>query len=172
MSTGSLLYAFEIDLSDADRGVYRTLSLRVPCHASQTAEHLLACVLAYALECTEGLSFGPGLAQPDEPTLAVRDLTGALQAWIDVGAPDAARLHKASKAAPRVVVYTHKDPDTLLRQLAGERIHRAAAIRIHSLDRPLLAALAAPMSPPSTSRRGGCSGAWPSGCRSAASTCT
>jgi uncharacterized protein YaeQ len=70
-------------------------------------------------------------------------LTGTLQAWIDIGAPDAARLHKASKAAPRVAVYTHKDPAQLLRQLAGERIHRAAALEIYGIDRALLAALVA-----------------------------
>jgi len=143
LSTGSLLYSFDIELSDVDRGVYETLALRVACHASETPEHLLTRVLAYCLEATEGLSFGRGLAEPDEPALAVRDLTGALQAWIDVGSPDAARLHRAAKTAPRVAVYTHKDPQVLLGQLAGERIHRAEAIRIHSLDRALLAALAA-----------------------------
>jgi uncharacterized protein YaeQ len=73
----------------------------------------------------------------------VRDLTGALRVWIDVGLPDAARLHKASKASPRVAVYTHHDPARLLRQLAGERIHRAEAIELYAIDRQLVAALAA-----------------------------
>lgn len=40
-----------------------------------------------------------------DPTIAVRDPTGASRTWIDIGAPDAARLHRASKAAARVVVY-------------------------------------------------------------------
>ena len=73
----------------------------------------------------------------------MRDLTGALRAWIDVGMPDAARLHKASKAAPRVAVYTHRAPAQLLRQLAGERIHRAEALELYALDAELLAGLAA-----------------------------
>ena len=72
----------------------------------------------------------------------MRDLTGALRTWIDIGAPDAARLHKASKAAPRVAVYTHRDPAQLLRQLAGERIHRAEALELYAIDRALLDALA------------------------------
>jgi len=143
VSTGSLLFSFDIDLSHVDRGVYEALALRVACHASEAPEHLLARVLAYCLECTEGLAFGRGLAEPDEPALSVRDLTGRLLAWIDVGSPDAARLHRAAKAAPRVAVYTHKDPAVLLRQLAGERIHRAEHVRIHALDRALVAALAA-----------------------------
>jgi uncharacterized protein YaeQ len=62
--------------------------------------------------------------------------------WIDVGAPDADRLHRASKAAPRVAVYTHKDPGPWMRALAGARIHRADALALHALDRELVAALA------------------------------
>jgi len=68
----------------------------------------------------------------------VRDLTGVLRAWIEVGTPDAARLHKASKAVPRVAVYCHKDPEVLLRQLAGERIHRAEALALFGVDRAFL----------------------------------
>src|ERR1700730_16896262 len=100
-------------------------------------------VLAYCLEYAEGISFSRGIAEPDVPALAVRDLTGALQVWIDVGAPDAARLHKASKAAPRVAVYTHRDPAQLLRQRAGERIHRAAELELYAIDRTLIDALVA-----------------------------
>jgi uncharacterized protein YaeQ len=137
------VYNFDIDLADVDRGVFETLALRVACQPSETPEYLLTRVLAYCLEYTEGIGFGRGIADPDEPALSVRDLTGALKLWIDVGAPDAARLHKASKAAPQVAVYTHKDPGMLLRQLAGQRIHRAGAIRLHSLDRRMLAGLAA-----------------------------
>lgn len=110
-------------------------------HPSEADDYLVARVLAYCLEYTEGLTFSRGLSEPDEPALAVRDLTGELRAWIDVGAPDASRLHKASKAAPRVAVYTHKPPATLLRQLEGERIHRAEAIELYALDRDLVAGL-------------------------------
>ncbi len=69
--------------------------------------------------------------------IAVRDLTGALQAWIDVGAPDAARLHKAGKAAGRVAVYTAR-PDRLRQTLAGEKVHRAQALELFAIDRGLL----------------------------------
>jgi uncharacterized protein YaeQ len=100
-------------------------------------------VLAYLLEYTEGIAFSSGISDPDEPTITVRDLTGAIRTWIEVGAPDAARLHKASKAASRVVVYTHKDPQQLLRNLAGEKIHRADSVELYAVDRALVAALAA-----------------------------
>jgi uncharacterized protein YaeQ len=137
------IYSFEIELSDVDRGVYETLALRVARHPSETEEYLLTRVLAYCLESAEGLSFSNGLAEPDEPALAVRDLTGAMRVWIDIGVPDAARMHKASKAAARVVVYTHKDPEKVMRQWSGERIHRAAELELYSVDRTLLAELVA-----------------------------
>jgi uncharacterized protein YaeQ len=136
------IYNFDIQLADVDRGVYETLAVRVAQHPSETEEYLLTRVIAYCLEYTEGIGFSKGLAEPDEPALAVRDLTGALRVWVEIGAPDAARLHKASKAAPRVAVYTHKDPGQLVRQLSGERIHRADALELYGVDRMLLAGLA------------------------------
>ena len=141
MALTATVYTFDIQLADVDRGVYDTLALKVARHPSETEEYLLTRVLAYCLEHAEGLAFSRGLAEPDEPALAVRDLTGALKAWIEVGTPDAARLHRASKAAPRVAVYTHKAPQ-LLRALEGERIHRAEALELYAIDRELLDALA------------------------------
>jgi len=143
VALSATLYTFTIDLSDADRNRYESLELRVPRHPSESEEYLVARLLAYCLECADGIAFSNGISDPDEPTLSVRDLTGAIKVWVEIGTPDAARLHKASKAAGRVAVYTHKDPHQLLRQLSGERIHRAGDIEIYSFDRGLIAALAA-----------------------------
>ena len=143
MALGATMYVFEVRLADADRGVYETLMIRAARHPSETAEYLLTRLLAYCLEYTEGIVFSKGLSDPDEPAISVRDLTGALQTWIEVGVPDAGRLHKAAKAAPSVCVYTHRNVDGLLERLAGERIHRAGALRIHAIERELLLALVA-----------------------------
>jgi uncharacterized protein YaeQ len=137
------MYVFEVRLADADRGVYETLTIRAARHPSETAEYLATRLLAYCLEYTEGIAFSKGLSDPDEPAITVRDLTGALQAWIEVGAPDASRLHKAAKSAPNVAVYVHRDVDALLSRLSGERIHRSEALRICAVDRELLAAFVA-----------------------------
>ena len=137
------MYVFEVRLADADRGVYETLNLRLARHPSETAEYLTTRLLAYCLEYTEGIAFSKGLSDPDEPAISVRDLTGALQSWIEIGAPDASRLHKAAKAAPDVAVYVHRDVEQLLARLAGERIHRAGSLRIRAVDRDLLASLVA-----------------------------
>ena len=123
--------------------MYEALALQVARHPSESEGHLIARVLAYALEFTEGIAFSRGLSDPDEPAIAVRDLTGAIRVWIEVGLPDAARLHKACKAAPRVVVYTHKDPAQLVARLAGERIHRAEALELYAFDRSFVGAVVA-----------------------------
>lgn len=143
MAQTATIYNFDIDLSDVDRGVYEQLSLRAACQPSETPEYLLTRVLAYCLEYSEGIGFGKGLAEPGEPALTVRDLSGGLLTWVEIGAPDAARLHKASQACQRVVVYTHKEPRQVLPQLVGERIHRAEALEFYALDREMLAQLAA-----------------------------
>lgn len=138
MALGATIYVFDIRLADSDRDVYETLNLRLARHPSESGEFLVTRLLAYCLEYREGLTFSKGLSSPDEPALAVRDLTGALQAWIEVGAPEAARLHKASKLADRVVVYTHRDAAQFAAKLAGERIHRADRLEIHAIDRELI----------------------------------
>ena len=142
MALSATMYVFAIELADSDRGVYTSLELRVARHPSETAEYLLTRVLAYCLEYAEGIAFSKGLSDPDEPAISIRDLTGALQAWIDVGAPEAARLHRASKASPRVAVYTHKDGEQLVARLSGEKIHRIEALELYAVDREWLAALA------------------------------
>jgi uncharacterized protein YaeQ len=143
MALNATIYPFDIELADADRGVYQSLALRVARHPSEAGDFLVARALAYCLEWTEGIGFSKGLSTPDEPAIHVRDLTGALLAWIDIGTPEAARVHRAAKAAPRVAVYTHKDPALLVAALAGERIHRAEQLALYALDRALVEALRA-----------------------------
>ena len=143
MALTATIYNFDIDLADSDRGLYESLALRVARHPSESEEYLVTRVLAYLLEYEPGIEFSRGVSEPDDPALFVRDLTGKTTTWIDVGTPDAARLHKAAKAAERVVVYTHKDPAQYLKQLAGAKIHRAAELELYAIDRTLVQALAA-----------------------------
>ena len=143
MAQTATIYNIEIDLADNDRSVYESLMLRIARHPSESEEYLVARVLAYALEYAPGIEFSRGISDPDEPTISVRDLTGALKTWIEIGTPDAARLHKASKAAPRVAVYTHKDPQQLVARLTGERIHRASELELWAIDRGFVSQFAA-----------------------------
>ena len=143
MALTATIYNFDIELADTDRHVYESLSLRVARHPSESEEYLVARLIAYLLEFAEGIEFSRGVSSPDEPPIAVRDLTGALRAWIDIGTPAAERLNKASKAAGRVAVYTHKDPRQFLKQLEGKKIYNAEALELYALDRAMISALAA-----------------------------
>jgi|SRR5665213_1435870 len=144
MALNATIYSFEINLSDLDRKVYQALAFRAAKHPSETDSYLMTRVLAYCLEYREGLSFSKGgLSEPDAPALAIHDLTGAIQRWIEIGVPEPARLHRASKASPQVVVYPHKDVDPLLRRLRSERIHRAEDIEVIAFDPEFIASISA-----------------------------
>lgn len=135
MAIGSTMHTFIVQLADVDRGVYEELSLRLARHPSETAANVLLRVLAYSLEYEEGIAFSEGIAATDEPAVLVRDATGRLTAWIEVGAPDAARLRTGSKAAGRVAVYTHREPNRLAQAWAGKTIHRGADIPLYSFEK-------------------------------------
>jgi uncharacterized protein YaeQ len=134
MALSATLYQFIVDLSLVDRGVYETLDLRVARHPSESAEYMLARVLAYGLEYRAGIAFTDGVSSGDEPAVVIRDLTGRLTAWIEVGLPSAERLHRGHKLAGRAAVYTHRDVRQWLAQMRGARIHRADAIPIVAFD--------------------------------------
>lgn len=143
MALSSTVYNFDIDLSDSDRGVYETLAIRLAQHPSESEEFLVARLLAYCLEYEEGIEFSRGgLSDPDDPPVAVRDLTGVLKSWIDIGTPAADRLHRAAKSTPRVAVYSHKESGQWLAGLKAARIHKAEDIELYAIERSLVAALA------------------------------
>ncbi len=99
-------------------------------------------MFAYVLNAQSGLEFSAkGLAEPDEPCLSMKSERGGLALWIEVGSPSARRLHKASKAAARVLVYTYKNPDALLREIEAEGVHNAQKLEIFSLDPAFLGLL-------------------------------
>lgn len=134
MAAGAVMYTFAGQLADVDRGVYDELNLRVARHPSETDAYMVTRVLAFYLEFGEGIAFSEGLSSTHEPAVIVRDLTGRITRWIEVGAPDAARLHHGSKLADRTVVYTHRDPMKVMAAWAGKRIHGAHHITLHSFD--------------------------------------
>ncbi|MCU1245699.1 MAG: YaeQ family protein [Acidobacteria bacterium] len=143
MALTATIFNLAVELSDVDRGVYETLDLRVARQPSETPEYMLMRVLAYCLEYEEGIEFTQGVASGDEPAVMVRDLTGRITAWIEVGMPDADRLHRGSKAAERATVYTHRDIRQVLENLSGKKIHRGADIPVYTFDRAFVDDVAA-----------------------------
>lgn len=130
MALTATIYQFAIELADIDRGVYEMLDLRVARQPSETVEYMLTRVLAYCLEYEEGIALTEGVAAGDEPAVVVRDLTGRVTGWIEVGMPDASRVHRGRKLAGRAAVYTHRDIRQVLAQLDGGRVHRAEEVPV------------------------------------------
>jgi uncharacterized protein YaeQ len=143
MALTATLHNLQTEIADVDRGVYATIAIRLARQPSETVEFMLTRFLAYCLEYTEGIAFTEGVAAGDEPAILVRDLTGRVTAWIEVGMPPADRLHRGSKRAGRAAVYTHRDIDLVLAELAGRNIHRAAEIPVYAFGRGFVEAIAA-----------------------------
>ena len=143
MALSATVYHLQVELSDVDRGVYEALDLRLARHPSETMRYLLTRAIAYCLCYEEGIAFTKGLSTVDEPAIWIKDLQGTLRTWIEVGTPSAERLHKASKASPRLVVFTHNDPELLLAASRERPIHKADSIEVYALDPAFLDALAA-----------------------------
>jgi uncharacterized protein YaeQ len=144
MALPATLRRFEIALADSDRAVYEQLDWRVAQHPSESERHLIARVIARALEHAEGVEFSRGgVSDDEEPAIVQRDLRGELQAWIEVGSPSPDRLHKAAKLAPRVAVYAWKNVDQLAAAIAERGVHRAEEIALRALPAELLDRVAA-----------------------------
>src|SRR5687767_15095324 len=132
MAQTATVYNLSIDLADIDRGVYQKLDLRVARQPSETIEYMLMRVLAYWLEYGDGITMTEGVAAGNEPAVLIRDLTGRITAWIEVGMPDVERLHRGIKLAGRAAVYTHRDWRKLLAQLSSANIHRLADVPVYA----------------------------------------
>ena len=142
MALTATMHHLAVALSDVDRGVYEELDLRVAQHPSESMRFLITRALAYCLSYEEGIAFSKGgLSNAEEPALSIRDATGILLAWIDVGAPSAERLHKAAKAARRVAVFTHTDLALLRREAASRPIHRVESIEVTRFEPAFLDAI-------------------------------
>lgn len=141
MALPATIRRFALNLADSDRGVYEALDLRVAQHPSESERFLVTRLLARALEHGEGVEFGKGLSSEDEPALAQRNLRGELLAWIEVGSPSAERIHRASKACARVVIYAWRAAP--LAEAYGEaKVHRLEHLTLVALEAETLDALA------------------------------
>jgi uncharacterized protein YaeQ len=142
MAPSATIYKLGITLSDVERGVYERFDLRVARHPSESARYFWQRTLAYCLSYEEGIAFSKGgLSDSDEPPVSVVDPTGILMAWIDVGSPSAERLHRASKAARRVALFSATELTLLEREAASRKIHALEDIQVFLLEPRFLDAL-------------------------------
>ncbi|WP_124082128.1 YaeQ family protein [Pigmentiphaga humi] len=142
MALRSVVYKAALQVADMDRGYYADHALVVARHPSETDERMMVRLLAFALHAQEELAFGRGLSTDDEPDLWLKDLTGAIDIWIEVGLPDEKWLRKACARAARVVLYTYgRTAEHWWRQNAG-KLSRLDNLEVLRLDAGTTAKLA------------------------------
>ena len=107
MALKATIYKAELEIVDMDRNYYATHRLTLACHPSETGERLMIRLLAFALNAHERLEFGKGISDSDEPDLWLKDLTGEIELWIELGHPDERVLSRALGRSSRVIVYTY-----------------------------------------------------------------
>ena len=143
MALKSTIFKAELQISDMDRNIYGDHSFTIARHPSETDERMMVRLLAFALHADEALVFGDSIGNEDEPSLWQKDLTGAIQVWIDVGQPDEKRIRKACGRAARVFIYTYggHGVDVWLNQIKGG-LERSRNLTIINLPANAPAALA------------------------------
>ena len=142
MALTATVHRLGVTLSDVDRGVYERLEFRLARHPSESARYFWLRVLAYCLSYEEGIAFSKGgLSDPEDPPLSVHDATGVLRVWVEIGAPSADRLHRAAKAAPRLILYSATERSLLEREASSRRIHALEDIEVNLLEPAFLESL-------------------------------
>jgi uncharacterized protein YaeQ len=107
MASNATIYKATLQISDMDRHYYEEHALTLARHPSETDERMMVRLLAFALHAHEALSFGRGLSTEEEPALWHKDLTGAIDLWIEVGQPEEKTVRRACGRAKQVYVYTY-----------------------------------------------------------------
>lgn len=130
MALKATIFKAELQIADMDRHYYADHSLTIARHPSETDERMMMRVLAFALNANEALTFGRGLSTDDEPDMWQKDLTGAIDLWIDVGQPDEKRILKACGRSSRVLVYCYSSTSNIWWGQTGGKVERARNLRV------------------------------------------
>jgi uncharacterized protein YaeQ len=146
MALKATVFKAQLQIADMDRHYYHDHGLTIARHPSETDERMMVRVLAFALHAQEELAFGKGLSTDDEPALWQKDLTGAVELWIDVGMPDEKDIRKACGRAARVFIYSYggRSADLWWEQNHGklERLKNLTVINLPAATTQALAKLA------------------------------
>ena len=105
MASNATIFKAAIQIADIDRQYYQDHALTLARHPSETDERMMVRLLAFVLHAHEALSFGRGLSTEEEPALWQKDLTGAIDLWIEVGQPDEKTIRQACGRAKQVCIY-------------------------------------------------------------------
>jgi uncharacterized protein YaeQ len=107
MASNATIFKATVQISDMHRQYYQGHALTLARHPSETDERMMMRLLAFVLHAHEALSFGRGLSTEDEPDLWQKDLTGAIDLWVEVGQREEKNIRQACGKAKRVYLYTY-----------------------------------------------------------------
>jgi uncharacterized protein YaeQ len=135
MALKSTIYKAELQIADMDRHYYGDHALTIARHPSETDERMMVRVAAFGLFADERLEFCKGLSDTDEPDLWLKDLTGQIETWIEVGQPDERRISKASGRSERVIViaYAGRTADIWWQGVKG-KVERLQNVTVWTLE--------------------------------------
>lgn len=142
MALKATIFKATLQIADMDRQHYGEYALTVARHPSETDERMMVRLLAFALRADTSLQFGKGLSDADEPDLWQKDLTGAIDLWIEVGQPDEKRILKACGRAAEVWVVAYGSSAEIWWRGIEARLARARNLRVIRLPHPEVASLA------------------------------
>jgi uncharacterized protein YaeQ len=134
MAIKATIYKADIQIADMDRHYYQNHVLTIARHPSETDERMMVRLLAFARHAHEALVFAKGIADADEPDIWQKDLTGAIDLWINVGQPDDRRILKACGRADKVKIYSYSYSSPIWWNQIGSRVDRARNLEVINLS--------------------------------------
>ena len=130
MALKSTIYKANLQIADMDRHYYAEHPLAIACHPSETLQRMMVRVAVFALHAPEQLEFGKGISDTEEPDLWQKDLTGAIESWIEVGQPEERRVLKACGRANQVLVYTYSNSASIWWKTIESKLARAKNLQV------------------------------------------
>ena len=139
MALRSTVFRAQLAVADIDHGYYADHALTLARHPSETDERMMIRLAALALNAHRiqtdcggdaTIGFGAGLSDPDDPDVFVRDFTGRIRTWIEVGQPEDRPVTKACGKADHVIVYPYaSSADVWWRAIQG-KLARSANLEV------------------------------------------
>jgi len=141
MALKATIYKAELSIADMDRNYYGTHTLTLARHPSETDERMMVRLLAFAIHASEGLGFTKGMFDVEEPDLWQKDLTDAIELWIEVGQPEERRILKGAGRAAHVIVYCYSTASPIWWKTIANKIERAKNVSVVNLPADATAAM-------------------------------
>jgi uncharacterized protein YaeQ len=142
MALKSTIFKADLQIADMDRQYYDGRMLTIARHPSETDERMMVRIMAFVLHASEALAFSKGLSADDEPDLWQKDLTGAIELWIEVGQPDEKRIMKACGRSSQVIIYSYSSMSNIWWNQIANKVDRAKNLSVFNLPAATSQALA------------------------------